>query len=95
MSQDFPHLDAGESAAIALALEIRADAILLDERRGHDAAVEMGLVVIGLLGVLIRAKQTGFLMAVAPEIEALRREAGFWISEAVRLRVLNLTGELP
>ena len=62
----FPELDRGEADALALAVEIRADAILLDERRGHQVAAGLGLVVIGLLGVLLRAKAAGLLPTVAP-----------------------------
>lgn len=88
-----PSLDAGEAAAIALALEMKADAILLDERHGHEAATELGLVVIGLLGVLLRAKRTGEIKAVAPELARLEQDAKFWISDSVRRRVLELAGE--
>jgi predicted nucleic acid-binding protein len=64
-------LDAGEAAALSLAVEIHADAILVDERRGHDVAVELGLMTIGVLGILLRAKATGNLAAVNPVIESL------------------------
>jgi uncharacterized protein len=87
-------LDIGEAAAISLALEMKADAILLDERHGYEAATELGLIVIGLLGVLLRAKRTGHIEAVAPEIDRLHRDAKFWISGAVRRRVLELAKEL-
>jgi len=49
------HLDAGEVQAIALALEHRAELLLLDERDGSIAARERGLIVTGTLGVLDRA----------------------------------------
>jgi uncharacterized protein len=86
-------LDTGEAAAIALALEMRADAILLDERHGYEAATGLGLIVIGLLGLLLRAKRTGEIEAVAPELDRLQRDAKFWISDAVRRRVLQLANE--
>jgi hypothetical protein len=86
-------LGPGETAALALALEIRADAVLLDERLGHEAATRLGLKVIGLLGILVQAKASGFLPAVSPEIDALRKEAGFWISDRLRDKVLYLANE--
>jgi predicted nucleic acid-binding protein len=55
------HLDAGESQAIALALERRADLLLLDERDGAIAARARGLDVTGTLGVLDRAADYGWL----------------------------------
>ena len=49
-------LDAGESAAIALALELGVSQILLDETDGRMAAKALGLRPIGVLGVLLRAR---------------------------------------
>lgn len=55
-------LDAGEAHAIALALEIQADDLLIDERLGRREAVRLGLSIIGILGVLlIASKETLFL----------------------------------
>jgi predicted nucleic acid-binding protein len=86
-------LDPGETAALALAVEIHADAVLLDERRGHAVALQLGLRTVGILGLLVQAKSAGLLPAVAPILDALRRDAGFWISDALRQRVLHLAGE--
>jgi|SRR5258705_5406935 len=49
-------LDPGEMAAIALALELKADAVLIDETDGRQAARRHGLATIGVLGVLVRAR---------------------------------------
>jgi len=46
------HLDSGERDAISLALLVRADMVLLDERKGRQAAREHGLRVSGTLGVI-------------------------------------------
>lgn len=86
-------LDIGEAAALSLAVEIHADAVLIDERRGHEVAVQLGLRTIGLLGILLRAKATGIIKGVSPVIELLERDAGFWISESLRVEVLRLAGE--
>ena len=86
-------LDPGESAALALAVEIHADAILVDERRGHAVAIQLGLRTIGVLGILLQAKSSGLLDQVGPLLDQLEREAGFWITPALRARVLGLAGE--
>jgi uncharacterized protein len=86
-------LDRGEAAALALAVEIHADAVLLDERRGREAASQLGLRTIGVLGLLLQAKAAGYLAAVAPVLDDLQREAGFWIAAPLRQQVLRLAGE--
>ena len=86
-------LDSGEAAALSLAVEIHADAVLIDERRGYEVAVQLGLRTIGILGVLLRAKSAGLLPAVKPVLDALRRDAGFWLSEPLRKQVLKVAGE--
>ena len=88
-------LDPGEAAALALAVEIHADAVLLDERRGREVAGQLGLRAIGVLGLLLQAKSAGLLPAVGPVLDALGREAGFWIAEPLRQQVLALAGEVP
>ncbi|MBI5684233.1 MAG: DUF3368 domain-containing protein [Verrucomicrobia bacterium] len=54
-------VDPGESEAICLAREIKADAILMDDRAGRAAATHCGLRVIGTLGLLEQAAARGFL----------------------------------
>lgn len=83
----------GEQAALALALQIHADAVLVDERRGYEVARRVGLTPIGILSILIRAKHTGLLPHVKPVVEALQRDANFWISGELKAEVLRLTGE--
>lgn len=86
-------LDRGEAETIALAIELSADLVLLDEREGRRLARRLGLNVVGVLGILLEAKAHGLLPAVQPAIDALRRQAGFYISDAVAAHVLVLAGE--
>lgn len=73
-------LDDGEAAAITLASEMKANLILIDERDGRRVAKSLGLQVTGVLGILLRAKQTNKLESVQPIIEKLITLAGFRIS---------------
>ena len=86
-------LDPGEMAALALAVEIHADAVLVDERRGYEVARQMGLRVIGVLGILLQAKASGRVTHVRPLLDALQQEAGFWIADRLRAEVLRLADE--
>ncbi|WP_306557917.1 DUF3368 domain-containing protein [Nostoc sp. 'Peltigera malacea cyanobiont' DB3992] len=49
----------GEAEAIILSLEMKADLLLMDERRGRIVATSYGINVTGLLGVLLQAKNRG------------------------------------
>lgn len=86
-------LDLGEAEAIALALDVSANLVLLDEREARAAAERAGLRVTGVLGVLLRAKMNGQIQAVKPEIDALRAKARFFVSSNLERRVLELAGE--
>ncbi len=54
-------LDPGEAAAIALAEELKADWVLLDERKGSRTAEGRGLRVAGTLGIVEEAGAKGLL----------------------------------
>lgn len=88
-------LDAGEIAALALALERGIADVLMDEKAGRAAAVALGLHVSGLLGVLIEGKQRGLLPVVRPLLDSLASGAQFWIDARLRERVLRSVGETP
>ena len=86
-------LDPGESEAIALAIELRADLVLMDERKATQAARQMGLATIGVIGILLEAKQRGLVGGVMPVVDQLVTELNFFVSPALRLRVAQLAGE--
>ena len=82
-------LDAGEAEAIALTLETQAELLLMDERVGREVARHLGLRYTGLIGVLVEAKHKGVLSVVTPQLDELRNIAGFRISDALYVRVLQ------
>ena len=86
-------LDTGEAEAIALAKELAADLLLLDERRGRAVALRLDLRFVGLLGVLIEAKQKDCILAIKPVLDDLVTKAGFWVSQPLYARVLQAAGE--
>ena len=86
-------MQAGEIAALSLAVELRADAVLMDELAGRRAAVSLGLRPVGLLGILLDAKERRLIPALAPLLDRLENEAQFWISATLRDSVLSDAGE--
>jgi uncharacterized protein len=87
-------LDPGESEAIALAIELKASALLIDEMDGREAARKLGVPTTGTLGLIVWAKRQGLVPSASAAMEALVSQARFFVSEAVRNEVLRLAGEL-
>lgn len=86
-------LHPGEAEAMALAIDLQADLLLLDERAARLLARQQGLRTRGLLGVLVAAKRRHLVPAVAPLLDRLDREAHFHMSAQLRGDVLRSVGE--
>jgi len=84
-------LDRGEAEAIALAVEVSASLILLDEREARMCARAIDLPITGAIGVLLKAHRTGDLDALRDALDRLQEDAGFWIAPSLRARVLRET----
>jgi predicted nucleic acid-binding protein len=84
-------VDPGEAAAIALARELHCE-VILDDRRARQLAKAHHVPHLGLLGLLLRAKQKGCLDRIRPAIEALRAQ-GFFLSDEVVVEALRRAGE--
>jgi predicted nucleic acid-binding protein len=69
-----PLLDRGEAEAIALAEEVAANELLLDDRAARAVATARGLKIIGSAGLLARAKQQGMILTVRPLLERMQAQ---------------------
>jgi uncharacterized protein len=87
------NIDMGEAEAIALALELKADLLLMDEHRGRIVATSYGLQVTGLLGVLVQAKQNNLIQIVKPLVDQLIEQADFRVSDELYTTILQIAGE--
>jgi predicted nucleic acid-binding protein len=88
---EVPRLDAGEMAVLSLAAHLGAT-VLMDERRGRELARKLGLQVVGVCGLLLKANRLGGIGKLAPLLEQLHRE-GYFISPELTAHVLALVGE--
>lgn len=74
-----PKLDPGEIAALSLAVELRADLVLVDERKTYRAAVERRIAAVGTIRVLEHAAEAG-LIDLASAFESIKR-TDFWLAQ--------------
>ena len=82
----------GEAEAIMLAQELQADFVILDDATARAVAEGEGRTVLGLLGLLIYAKERGLVSAIKPIVDAML-SAGFYIDRELYHTVLQRAGE--
>jgi predicted nucleic acid-binding protein len=86
-------VDRGEAEAIALAEELQANHLLIDERKGRRLAQQQGLPVVGLLGIVLIAKQTQLIPSARELLDKLYREAGIYLRDDLKDAALKTVGE--
>jgi len=85
-------LGQGEAEVLALGLENLDSLLIFDDSLARRIADLYRLKYTGTLGVLVKAKQSGYLSAVAPVINMLRSK-GMWLTDKIINDVLRLSGE--
>ncbi len=86
-------LGAGEREALALAREIKDSLVILDDRLARRYGRLLGIQFTGTLGVLLRAKQEGYLVKIAPILDRLDA-LNFRLATSTRHSVLKIAGEV-
>ena len=86
-------LDLGEAESIVLAVEEKAEYLIIDEYAGRKIADAMGVKIVGILGVLIQAKSKGIIPSVKDPVERLV-EIGFRLNEQLIESVLKSLKEI-
>ena len=61
----------------------------MDENKGRRIAKSLDLDVLGLIGILILAKEKGLLTKIKPFLHELRERYGFWISNEFYSQILK------
>lgn len=85
-------LDRGEAEVIALGIERHANLLIIDEQLGRRHAQRLGLPITGTLGVLLKAKQLGYVPEIKPLILQLRQN-GIRLGDALTKHMLELADE--
>jgi len=85
-------VDKGEASAIALAHEIENKYLITDDLEARKLSVRLGLSIIGTLGILLRAKQGGYIGAVKPFMELIK-QTDFRVSDDLYQTVLRKADE--
>ena len=72
--------------------KLSAMRLILDERPARRLAASLGLPVIGTIGLLLAAKDRGFLVKIKPELDRLLA-ARFFMDQELYDRATSQAGE--
>jgi len=79
-------LDLGEASSIALALDSVYPLLIIDEKKGRRVAEQLGIDIIGIVGVLIKAKVAGFIREPQTLLDRLE-SVDFRLSDTLKVRL--------
>ena len=85
-------VDSGEASVIALGKEVKDALLLLDDLKARKLAHRLNMRYTGALGVIHKAKQSGYLKRIKPLIDKLL-EADFQVSDKIIKELLRLNDE--
>ncbi|MCB1193800.1 MAG: DUF3368 domain-containing protein [Leptospiraceae bacterium] len=86
-------LDYGEATAISLAMFFKADLLIIDERKGRRIAEQVyGIEIIGIAGILLKAKLSGYISEVTKFFNQLLQEK-YYISNDIIQDICSAAGE--
>ena len=85
-------LDKGEASSIALAIELDDCLLVIDDLKGRKFAHQLGLPIIGTIGVIVDAKLAGIIASVKPILSKIKG-TNFRITEQLELLILKRAGE--
>jgi predicted nucleic acid-binding protein len=85
-------VDKGEASAIALAIELDDCLLIIDDLKGRKFANQLGLTIIGTIGVIVDAKLAGIIPSIKPILSKIK-STNFRITEQLELLILKRAGE--
>ncbi len=85
-------LGLGELEAMTLYKQLNADILLIDDNRAKKYANLNDIKTIGSLGILMRAKDEGYIQKIKPFLEKLQKSEIF-ISEKLIIKILDICEE--
>jgi predicted nucleic acid-binding protein len=85
-------LDDGEAAVIQLALEQGSGVVCLDDLRGRRLAKAVGLSVVGVLGLLGKAKTLSLIPALRPYVDKLLSVGARYSPEIINRMIAEIDG---
>lgn len=86
-------LDPGEASSIALALDYQDPLLVIDEKKGRRVAEQLGIDIIGIFGILIKAKAAGFIREPETLLDRLE-SVDFRMSETLKARLSGTDGQI-
>ncbi len=89
-----PKIHAGEKEAMLLFLQLNADWLVIDEHEGRKIATSLGINIVGLLGILIKAKQENYITSLKDFLERLEKKSNFRLSEKLKIQALTIVDEI-